>query len=1217
MHLGSFSAMTDVGEYFSNVGRTPTMSSPQQLPPTSSDPNMSDNRPSSSSGEPINAGVAGLGAGGAGGGGFGNSGGLTMDPNRGWRQQQNTPPSSSSNPRRASAQSSGSGNNNTDVTATRVDVDQLSSYPFATTALASSIEAANDNRYATLPPGAKSPHFRSSVNQPIIVTSPSRTASRSSTVASPNLQQRNLILESPVQASMSIASSATAFNSTPKTAPDPQDVQTSDFDTIRSKPSPTQSNNVRRSATGSPQYPQQRSDSPPSQQQLPSQQPQVQNVNVGLPPPSPRLAMAPSPYQPTSAPPPRPMNQSSPYPSFPSVQQAAQAQMVQQMSYQQQRRPINVPQMEEVCIECMMRDRDMADVDVTGEKVWERESDIWYEELIAKDLEDEVNARMAGVDLETYLAQQRRMAEAKGEEPPKPRPRSKAGLLTEDNLKVWLTMNPKEPQARWQTLQAYVTSQSALLAAESRARSEAIRESKLIETRLRDSYAQIRRSAYEHGATHVLPVEEGPSPGAGVRVKAPRSISGSGWPTNPATGSRRDLTLLENGMIVERVDVKKEEREERQRLKKEEKQWRRMSSSGGLSASFSVPNGDGSSLYSGGAPSPTMDQGVYPYGTNSFGVPPSSPGMMSSNASMRRLSTTSLSQLNPPRPAMHRINSSQASVETAGAGTGVVKRFFGYKHWGGASQTSLAISGSVANMHVELDQERSAGLIQNPPNDRSAPASLEYANDAWNQQGQGQPSIPAVNGVVSDNEVHTAQESSVSGGGKAKKKSSSRGLGKLWKIMTGQSRGGHGSHADDASMLNREKASIMASQEEDLSAPLAPPPPLSYIISNRSDRSPHSRHLSGGSTTATPGGQAGPQHSPSPYPRPASGAPPSSTGVSPPTAPSSLLPSPTSNRFTGRDSSVGSEDRRSSAAIRDDIEVDLDTSEGGLRRSTATGFSGYDQGGLLKVPNRPPSTASFSAVMTANSTPRPFTADKNLPPLPHESHLLNPGQRPNTVHVGGPIPESMDFSPPTGGPFRGPGEGMRRQSFSGMTGRLNSQAQQGWNKTIGPAGGFGITQKGPGADPYGALAPPVPVGARYDEFGGSRMSLGKYEDVRGYESYSGDANKRSTKTKSRFGFGSLFSKKHQPQPSFDQQFYQQHAFPTQTQDPSYHSQSMSHSSFYEAGIINGNGDLRKSVAGTRSSVASSKSKMVGLVTQDDDFVAYRYPSTEAALSPLR
>jgi hypothetical protein len=40
---------------------------------------------------------------------------------------------------------------------------------------------------------------------------------------------------------------------------------------------------------------------------------------------------------------------------------------------------------EEICLECMMRDRDLADVDVTGDGVWERASDVALDELKSRE----------------------------------------------------------------------------------------------------------------------------------------------------------------------------------------------------------------------------------------------------------------------------------------------------------------------------------------------------------------------------------------------------------------------------------------------------------------------------------------------------------------------------------------------------------------------------------------------------------------------------------------------------------------------------------------------------------------------------------------------------------------------------------------------------------------------------------------------------------------
>lgn len=68
----------------------------------------------------------------------------------------------------------------------------------------------------------------------------------------------------------------------------------------------------------------------------------------------------------------------------------------------------------------MMRDRDMADVDVTSPGAWERESDVWYEELVRREVEE---SRRGIVPSENSN-----------------KPRSKGDPLLEANLTVWLTM---------------------------------------------------------------------------------------------------------------------------------------------------------------------------------------------------------------------------------------------------------------------------------------------------------------------------------------------------------------------------------------------------------------------------------------------------------------------------------------------------------------------------------------------------------------------------------------------------------------------------------------------------------------------------------------------------------------------------------------------------------------------------------------------------------
>ena len=73
---------------------------------------------------------------------------------------------------------------------------------------------------------------------------------------------------------------------------------------------------------------------------------------------------------------------------------------------------------EEVCLECAMRDQDMADVDVTSPGAWERDSDVHYTDLIRSEEE----------------------AISDGAPLPEDRPRSTGDMLTETNLKLWLSV---------------------------------------------------------------------------------------------------------------------------------------------------------------------------------------------------------------------------------------------------------------------------------------------------------------------------------------------------------------------------------------------------------------------------------------------------------------------------------------------------------------------------------------------------------------------------------------------------------------------------------------------------------------------------------------------------------------------------------------------------------------------------------------------------------
>lgn len=84
-----------------------------------------------------------------------------------------------------------------------------------------------------------------------------------------------------------------------------------------------------------------------------------------------------------------------------------------------------------------MRDEDMADVDVTGPGVWDRESDVYYYELCQRE-EEEDRER----DQSLHPNSSSGLSSSLGCS----LPRARGTKLTEGNLKVWLSMvSPAHP----------------------------------------------------------------------------------------------------------------------------------------------------------------------------------------------------------------------------------------------------------------------------------------------------------------------------------------------------------------------------------------------------------------------------------------------------------------------------------------------------------------------------------------------------------------------------------------------------------------------------------------------------------------------------------------------------------------------------------------------------------------------------------------------------
>lgn len=260
--------------------------------------------------------------------------------------------------------------------------------------------------------------------------------------------------------------------------------------------------------------------------------------------------------------------------------------------------------------------------------------------------------------------------------------------------------NPKEPQARHQTLRAYLKSQRELHEAEVLAQTQALAESRNVENRVRDQYAQLRRSAYD-----AVPAE------GGMRIRTPRSPSSPG--SRPATSPSppREVTVLENGLIVEHVDVHREEREERERRRREQRREQSRARKSSRSSGADV-----NSVYSFASPvvpfpgsTPPTPMAPMMTGSPTTGAhPPSDSGYYSTLRPNPRNSSFSLlsrpqsvlsNTAEQQRPGLPRAYSQYSLAESVSSPRR--SRFFGkaaQSSSGWKSQDSLAFSGISGSM---------------------------------------------------------------------------------------------------------------------------------------------------------------------------------------------------------------------------------------------------------------------------------------------------------------------------------------------------------------------------------------------------------------------------------------------------------------------------------------------------------------------------------------
>ncbi|EJD03362.1 uncharacterized protein FOMMEDRAFT_28864 [Fomitiporia mediterranea MF3/22] len=934
---------------------------------------------------------------------------------------------------------------------------------------------------------------------------------------------------------------------------------------------------------------------------------------------------------------------------------------------QQTYRPAGYPQQDgrEICVECAMRDQDMADVDVTGPGVWDRESDIHYHELCRQEAEEEERARTkaSNSSSESHQVVVRPADHS--------RPRARGNRLTEPNLKLWLSMfkNPREPQARQQTIDLYIKTQTALLEAEALARARAMQESRLLESKLKDTYDSLRRSTYDTSTNNNgAAVDEN-----GVRLKAShgqkRSVSG---PTPLSLGpialdgsghharhqsQGREVTLLENGMIVEQVDVRKEERERRREEKRERERERsraRKSSRGSGGDRNGERNGEVMSMYSANSPLPYQtDSGFY---TASNGSGPilareRDRPMSLSQSSTRAMSVLTAPQpLTPPpgsapgsvRPPNTRVHSQislvdSQSISSASMSANRRSKFFAFRNWSEAwkSRDSFApsgimsLSGSMMDMHLALDQEKQAMQMRPPTVDLGSNApSIRHSQI-----------FPRRASVSGDRDVEPR------GIERPKKK---KGLAKIWGLVKGN-RG-----AKNEVQRGREAPPVERPEDD---TPLAPPPPLSYLV-NRTSRE---RSMSNASRRTS--------------------VPPSSGTAAPP--PTAALPTPTSIRNTWLEDASCS--RQMGGMLPAHTEESHSNANGYgtpesdppkvIQAVSSEPDNMLQRGGQDIPPELQP------PVIRAPSSPRPisvYSLHKSLPPLPNEIAASQSMPTP----IDSPRPVTMfDMNPQNvmdgnnlnlnnealglGSPqpyFR---RDMRRQSFGGLSSRPDLPASGGTfplngrsNNNMRPV--LGGPQDPFGYSPYaemGSTATAVPASRSV-----GRLGLGNLQQD--YQHLHPAAprcdNEKAAvvgKRRSKFGLANLLSKvtgggsgsrsslamrerEHDarlslavPSPYVPPAVHP--GPPTSESDP--HQDGSPSVTDYGAGnggssrsrhnnasnggglSVNGGGgglSVNGFTAPSRMSVASRRA-IEELVDQDPKFVAYRYPSVDQNISFLR
>jgi hypothetical protein len=427
-------------------------------------------------------------------------------------------------------------------------------------------------------------------------------------------------------------------------------------------------------------------------------------------------------------------------------------------------------------------------------------------------------------------------------------------------------------------------------------------------------------------------------------------------------------------------------------------------------------------------------------------------------------------------------------------------------------------------------------------------------------------------------------------------KKKKKGLAKIWNTLTGSKSKG----SSQAGSFNDQTQSFDRTDDD---LPLAPPPPLSYLV----ERGPgeHNTPVPRQSTISLPS-TASPKNVLS------------SPAVSPGTPPSSLLPSPASSRPSNADPEIVGEKKTLNWNQDEEERADPLAEEGSKLFASPKSLHQ-----ITSEPDIRQSQLESPSFLSNLSVPQPVPAirpasmllrEKSLPPLPHEINLHPPADQPDsqprTVFPydhsqipAGASPPVQDFSAPRAPYYT---EDARRQSFGGITSRPNYTTQ-----TLPSRGMYAQELKAPATS--------------YNEFGGSRRSLGYMEHVQEKQH---TTPYTPSKRKSKFGLATFLGRKSQV---YDRDLLASHDSPVSRRSTSDTRDDVTYNGSFATSGSRHSITPRMSVISRKveelveqvhirfrsAALASLLLTLLANLSQDPTFVAYRYPSSDQTVDLLR